>query len=78
MKWQPPPNPSKPETGREPLQRRDAEIAETSAEKGNHKFNTSGAFLSPNVFSALPLRALRLCVELTAPLTTSLESPCPL
>ena len=82
MKWrlkQQLPNPSKPETSREPLQRRDAEIAEISAEKGNHKFDTSGAFSShPNVFSALPLRSLRLCVELTASLTTSpKEAPCP-
>ena len=81
MKWrlkQQLPNPSKPETSREPLQRRDAEIAEISAEKGNHKFNTRGAFLSlPSVFSALPLRSLRLCVELTASLTTSPEAPCP-
>jgi hypothetical protein len=81
MKWrlnQPLPNSSKPETSREPLQRRDAEIAEISAEKGKNRFNTSGAFLSPpNVFSALPLRSLRLCVELTASLTTSAEAPCP-
>ena len=74
------PKPAKPESGRGPFQRRDAEIAEISAEKGNHKFDTSGAFSShPNVFSALPLRSLRLCVELTASLTTSpKEAPCPL
>ena len=81
MKWrlrQPLTNPAKAETGRGALQRRDAEIAEISAEKGNHKFNTSSAFLSPTrVFSALPLRSLRLCVELTASLTTSTESTCP-
>ena len=79
--------PAKPESVRGLFQRRDAEIAEISAEKGNHKFDTSGAGLSqsprlrvkvhpPNVFSALPLRSLRLCVELTASLTTSLEAPC--
>jgi len=71
------------------LEDSNAEIAEISAEKGKNKFDTSGASLSAapclrvtvhprHVFSALSLRSLRLCVELTTSLTRPPEPlwPC--
>src|ERR1019366_829722 len=55
---------------RHSIQRRDAENAEISAENTNARTrSTEGedAQGSPLVFSALPLRSLRLCVEKTCP-----------
>src|ERR1035437_2626256 len=68
----------------ESIQRRDAENAEISAEKTKRKPNSNQPqghhFLRlSSVFSAIPLRSLRLCVEKTPPLSNTLgerPSPC--